>query len=105
MATPTNTPDHICHPVAYPNPSNGNPIHFNCGGGPYEEIHVTVYTTSFRKICHQKPQCHGLMEEDVDWDLKDDYGAPVANGLYFVELETHQKGLVKKYVQKCLILK
>jgi hypothetical protein len=104
-ATPTRTPEHVCHPVPYPNPSHGDPVKFNVGGGPYDDVHVDVYTTSFRKICSQKHDCKGLEEEDVQWDCKDDKGAPAANGLYFVNIKTNQHGLVRTYIQKVLILR
>ncbi len=103
--SPTLTPELVCHPVGYPNPSKGDPIKFNVGGGPYDEIHVNVYTTSLRKICRSKHECHNQIQENVEWDLKDDTGAPAANGLYFVEIETNQRGTIKKHVSKCLILK
>ncbi len=66
---------------------------------------MNVYTTALRKVCHKKHVCNGLEEEDVTLDLKDDHGDELANGLYFVDVETHKKGLVKKYVKKCLKLR
>ena len=103
--TPSNTPEKVCDPVLFPNPTNGEPVKFHCGGGPYENIEVNVYTTALRKVCHKKHVCNGLEEEDVTLDLKDDHGDELANGLYFVDVETHKKGLVKKYVKKCLKLR
>lgn len=103
--SPTPSPELVCHPVGYPNPSNGQPIKFNVGGGPYDEVHLSVYTTSLRKVCHLDHVCNNLIQENVEWELKDDQNVPVANGLYFVQIETKAKGVVRKYVTKCLILK
>ncbi|HUO57429.1 MAG TPA: PQQ-binding-like beta-propeller repeat protein [bacterium] len=103
--TPTRTPEQHCHPVGYPNPSRGEPINFNVGGGPYDDIEVNVYTTSERRICHQKHDCHGLEEEDLHWDLRDGDGGLAANGLYYVVIETHKDGMVQKYCDKVLILR
>ncbi len=103
--TATVTPDTVCHPVAYPNPSNGCPVHFHCGGGPFNRITLKVYTTSLREICKRPQECHGTEAEDLDWDLKGDAGGMVSNGLYYVVLETQAGGLVEHHICKVLVLR
>ncbi len=103
LATPT--PQKTCNPVFFPNPSRGEPVHFYCGGGPYDEIHVQVYTTSFRKLRRYDHVCHGLEQEDVVFDLKDKVGADLCSGVYLVQIETITHGVSKKYIRKCLLLR
>jgi outer membrane protein assembly factor BamB len=103
--TPTWTPEKTCHPVPFPNPSNGGPVSFHCGGGPYDKITMKVFTLNFREICRKDHACHGLEEEDLDWDLKDDFCRQVSNGLYYVVLETHKNGLPEKHICKVMILR
>ena len=73
--------------------------------GPYDDIHVCVYTTSFRKLCERKHECHGGDVEDVDWDLTDDHGNKLANGLYYLEVKTQAQGVARHYIKKLLILR
>lgn len=104
--SPTRTPEKTCNPIPHPNPCDGKShVKFNCGGGPYEKIDVHIYTTGYRKIRHHQHVCKGQEEEDVDWDVKDDHGDELANGLYYAVIETSSHGNVKKYVRKCLILR
>jgi len=74
-------------------------------GGPYEDIHVCVYTTSFRKVCERQHDCHGAEVEDVDWDLTDDHGGKCSNGLYYLCVKTQAQGQTHCYTKKVLILR
>ena len=102
---PTDTPERTCHPVAYPNPSIGGPVHFHCGGGPYKGITLKVFTTSLREICSKPHDCHGQEEEDLNWDLRDNSGYLVSNGLYYVNLQTQKDGIVENHICKVLVLR
>ena len=101
--SPTRTPERVCNPRPFPNPSTGEPIRFRCGGGPYERIDVRVFSPSFRKISSRPHACTGAIEEEDSWDLRDDRGQECSNGLYFLEIDTQQNGLRSKYVRKVLI--
>ena len=63
----------------------------------------TVYTTAFRKIFDQTraiPGNNGVLS----WDLRDTWGNPVANGLYYVQVEV--KGLIHgTKILKVLVLR
>ncbi len=103
--TSTSTPERVCHPCPHPNPSHGEPILFNVGGGPYDEIDISIYTTAFRRVCKQVHACHGEIEVELPWDLRDDYRKLVSNGLYYAVIETHCRGMVKQHIVKTLILR
>jgi hypothetical protein len=103
--TPTPTPTKGCHPITYPNPCHGEAVWFHVDGGPYDEIRVAVYTSGLRAVCHFVQPWRGGDVEEINWNLKDDFGANVANGIYLVKIETHYHGTVDKYVQKCLLLR
>lgn len=103
--TVTTTPEKTCHPVPFPNPSHGCPVHFHCGGGPYDTITMKVYTLSFREVCRKDYPCHGLEEEDLDWDLKTDDRHDVSNGLYYVSIETKAGCKTARHTCKVLVLR
>ena len=87
--TPTFTPDIITVTVGapYPNPVGGTgylsiPIQAPTGS----TTHWTVYTTAFRKIYDQT---QSIPENNLilSWNLKDTWGGPVANGVYYVRVQ------------------
>ena len=99
--TSTGTPNRHCHP----NPTRGEPVHFDLDGGSYEKIELSIYTTALRKVRHQKHPCNGEIERELTWDLKDDCLKQVANGVYFAVIDTQAQGVPQRHIEKVLILR
>lgn len=74
-------------------------------GGSYDEIDITLYTVGYRRICHQRHECHGEIERDLSWDLKDDCNKSVSNGLYYAVIEAHGREGTERFIDKVLILR
>jgi hypothetical protein len=86
-ATRTNTP--ILHPTIcpiYPNPATSAAHASFCIEVPGDsEVKVTVYTIAFRKVFERT--LHVAKSTDFTWDMRDQWGSPVANGLYYVRVQ------------------
>jgi len=104
--TSTPTPSHICHHTSpFPNPSCGGHVSFKVDGGPYDQVILTLFTSSGRQICRKVQTCHGEPEFDLTWDLKDNHQCQVCNGIYHAFIETHCKNEVRTYKEKVVVLK
>jgi hypothetical protein len=116
--TPTNTPTPIPHAASftptpdrdhdgdgYPNPCSGDHMKFHYGNGPYRGIHLKIYTLGFRLVCHREHLCTGQQNEEVEWDLRDDGGSRVCNGIYYVLSECQVDNHVYRNIKKILILR
>jgi uncharacterized repeat protein (TIGR01451 family) len=70
---------------AYPNPVTNNDFVSMCVWVPgASDVEMTVYTTAFRKIYDKKIQV--VDSTILTWDLRDQWGTPIANGLYYVRI-------------------
>ena len=103
--TPTPDKDRDHEGEGYPNPCSGDHIRFYYGFGPYEKIHVKIYSLGFRLVCHREHFCSGQVHEEVEWDLKDDSGMRVGNGIYYVRSECMVNNHVYRCLKKVLILR
>jgi hypothetical protein len=93
-STPTFTPtvtltpgtQPISTPICYPNPSDGTvPIQLQVNlGKPADLVKIEIFTTAFRKV-REMPISNvptGVLQTSVE--LKDNWGAPLASGLYYL---------------------
>jgi len=100
-ATVTSTPTEGCHaPGFYPNPCRDSlHVHFSpCDQG--REVHVRIFTVVDRKVLDKDiPQVP--IGTDFALDLKDNWGAPMANGLYYLVID----GAQGRFIGKLLILR
>lgn len=80
-------------------------MRFHFGKGPYQQIHLRIYTLGFRLVCHHEHLCRGGEDEEVEWDLKDDGGVRVCNGIYYVRSECLAQGQVHHCLKKVMILR
>jgi sugar lactone lactonase YvrE len=101
--TPTATPKEGTLPVPCPNPSHGEPIHFKGCYHGNDQVRMTVYTVGYRRICQSTHRCQGESEMDMVWDLTDQQGARVSNGVYYVLFE--KVGGSHKSLCKVMILR
>lgn len=86
-------------PVIYPNPVNGpNPVHVYIPGlTAVSDVKVQVFTVAFRKV--RKETFSGVLPNgSVLLSLKDNWNKPLANGLYYVLIETPQKHFIEKLI-------
>ncbi len=108
--TPTKTPNNHCgchskNPVAYPNPHNGKgSMYFAMDGGIYGAVSLTVYSVSNRRLYRQTVRQAGPVEELV-WNLRDDQGSLLSNGLYYAVIDMEQAGNHRRFINKILILR
>jgi hypothetical protein len=87
-STPSFTPTFIVTTVvgpAYPNPATG-PVSFTVLVPGPSTVNVTVFTAAFRKI-YQSPVYQVTGSETLGWNLEDNWGHPVADGLYYVRIQ------------------
>jgi len=87
-------------PVIYPNPVRDQET-FNVQltlSNPADVVDIKVFTTAFRKVIEQKQvPASGV----ISIELKDKSGTPMADGLYYVVIQTSQG----RFVSKLLILR
>jgi mannan endo-1,4-beta-mannosidase len=98
---PTITPTPGVGPVLCPNPVTGpGPMRLIWNLERPSYIRVRWYTLSFRKVFEVSyPMVQGSV--DIPFDLRDQNGIALANGLYYLFIETN----AGKWTKKCLILK
>jgi hypothetical protein len=70
----------------YPNPSAGNPVNIDVYLKDAGTVSLDVFTTAFRKVrsytnSYPEGKC------TLVWDLKDKYGSPASNGLYYLRIQ------------------
>ena len=81
--TPGTAP--ISTPITYPNPTDGGPIlvRINFGHGA-DHVKYEIFTTAFRKVREYRLSNiqPGVLETSLE--MKDDWGTPLASGLYYL---------------------
>ena len=86
-STPTATPVEVTAiSPPYPNPSKGGPVSVDVYLAAAGTVNVDVFTTAFRKVYSFSNQ-YGEGKWTLEWDLKDNFGNPVADGLYYLRVE------------------
>jgi hypothetical protein len=87
-STPTFTATAATVPVVgppYPDPVTGPyPISVNVQVPGPSTVTMDIFTTAFRKIATQSIQVAG--SSAVSWDMRDKWGTPVADGLYYLRI-------------------
>jgi len=78
-------------PIPYPNPVTGTTvtIHFVLEN-PASWVKLKVYTLGFRKALEVDLQHVPIGPNDIPLNLTDRFGKPLANGLYYLMVETPQ---------------
>jgi hypothetical protein len=104
ILTPTHTPTPVAAqgtPVIYPNPVHGDgPVSIRLPNYPgTAKVTVTVFTTAFRMV--NEFSVNRVGGSDVSLPLTDRNGHPLANGLYYVLIQTPDG----RSIQKLLILR
>jgi len=85
--------------MAYPNPANGTQlVTVHVPLTAVSEVKVKVFTTAFRKVLEMDIPNSGT---DIPLRLNDQWGIPLANGLYYIVVFVDGN----RYVTKLLILK
>jgi hypothetical protein len=87
-------------PVLYPNPSNGGSVTLLLSLSQASDVRVQIFTIAFRKVLDE-PFQQLPVKANIKLDLKDNWGTPLASGLYYVVVTTHQE----RSVSKLLILR
>lgn len=103
--TPTNTPTLVAQPTCvapYPNPVVNGPVSVRMSVPGTTVVKWSVFTLSFRKIVGGEITItnNGV----IVWDLKDQYGKQVSDGLYYLRIEMDGLQSMDK-IYKILILK
>jgi len=90
-------------PLIYPNPAQGpGPVTMQVGlAHSGEWVEMKLYTTAFRKVRDLRLENLLAGTNNLPLDLNDDWGNPLANGIYFVVTTTPEG----KTVLKLLILR
>lgn len=103
--TVTSTPTLVAQPTCvapYPNPVVNGPVSVHVSVPGTTVVKWSVFTLSFRKIVGGEIQItnNGV----IVWDLKDQYGKQVSDGLYYLRVEMDGLQSMDK-IYKILILK
>ncbi len=99
-STPTSTPLPLFKPVLYPNPVTGGDVTLNPGLSATSDVTVSILTTAFRRVNLESfPKVPAGATVTVV--LTDRMGVPLANGLYYVAVQTAQG----RSILKLLILR
>jgi hypothetical protein len=86
-----------------PNPANGTiPVSVNILTPGAATVDWAVLTTNFRKICEYSTTLTG--SGTIHWDLRDRYGDPVANGLYYIRVKVSGSSPLER-ILKVMVLK
>lgn len=92
-------------PIAYPNPSSGQPVYFQVGGGPYDDVSLCLKTISGRTIWEISKPVLSREDEIFSWDLLDKKEKPVSNGIYMAFFEANKAGLKTTSIVKVVVLR
>jgi hypothetical protein len=106
--TPTATKKpwhHGCPPVAYPNPCHGGKVRFYLPCGPYDRIECRISTLSMRCVHRRDTVLRENGEDALEWDLRDEQGHQVANGVYYATFRLFTGDKVEQHTCKVLILR
>jgi len=81
--------------VVYPNPSNGGPVSvLPPAYTGNEDVKIQLFTIAFRKV--KETLYRSVPYGPLQVDLTDDWGHPLASGLYYVVIEAGgQRSVVK----------
>ncbi len=96
----------IAHILAYPNPCQTRTFFTYLLSLPAQEVRVKIYTLAGRRIRElwNAPGAFGF--NSVDWDLRDENGAELSNGVYFYKIiATGMNGEQTEAVERLLILR
>ena len=101
--SPTPTPTGTSTVVVFPNPATGpGPVTLRLTlSSPANEVTITVYTTSFRRVNVIKLPDLPADTSDIALPLTDRSGVPLANGLYYILAQTPQG----RFLTKLLVLR
>jgi hypothetical protein len=96
--SPTLTPGgpEIGAPVAYPNPASGDHTRIHFTLGQPGEIRFQLFTAAFRKVLERPMGNLPAGIQDFELELKDQGGAPLANGIYYLVVANGSKRSVGK---------
>jgi len=106
--TDTGTPGphlNACHPLAFPNPSSGEPVRFQVYGGPYDQVEFGIYTLSSRCLYKESREIRRPEDEVFAWDLQDRVGGHCSNGVYLAVFHTKRGAINGTQTAKCMILR
>ncbi|MGH7739818.1 MAG: hypothetical protein ACREL1_06690 [bacterium] len=100
--TATRTPVVVSRPVIFPNPVSGDGPVSLWVPGPFVhgKVQLRIFTTAFRMV-HQINDFNQTGGKAVALPVKDRSGTALADGLYYVEVESPRS----QWIVKLLILK
>jgi len=82
--------------VIYPNPVKGiMPVVLHGFLNSTSDVKIQIYTLDFRKI-QERVFSQAYAGADIELEIKDKWGATLANGLYFLSITTNQGRVIKK---------
>jgi hypothetical protein len=109
--TATTLPRGTQTPIIYPNPSSGGDVEVECPGTGTGNVTVEIFTTAFRRV-QSKPYPNvplGTNTGNPKVAMTDDWGNPLASGLYYVVVTINQTqgagGKVTRLVGKLLLIR
>ncbi|MCD6102118.1 MAG: T9SS type A sorting domain-containing protein, partial [Candidatus Cloacimonetes bacterium] len=81
----------------YPNPFTHNTnISFSIKNS--NNIQLDIYNIKGQRIKTLVSELMKVGNHEIEWDGRNDYGKPVANGIYFYKLSTDTKSITKKMI-------
>ena len=87
--------------MIYPNPADGvDPVRLRLNLTEASDVKVQIFTVAFRKVREQVYTQVGA-GEDLPLKLKDNWGKPLAGGLYYLVITT----VDGRFLEKLLVLR
>uniref|UniRef100_A0A7C4U6Q0 T9SS type A sorting domain-containing protein n=1 Tax=candidate division WOR-3 bacterium TaxID=2052148 RepID=A0A7C4U6Q0_UNCW3 len=78
----------------YPNPASSK-TYFTFYTLRDADVIISVYSVSGKKIWEKKERCHSGFNR-IEWELVDDYGRNLGNGVYYYSIKIGKKKIIKK---------
>jgi flagellar hook assembly protein FlgD len=93
--------------MPYPNPATGNHMYFNYNfNQTAERVQLKIYDVSGQRVTiHDTFDFASARQGRFRWDLRNDNGRMVANGVYFYKLEITKNGRTYKKRGKFAVMR
>ena len=102
-ATPTLAASAEFISVSYPNPVGLNQrVHIQVNISEPSIVTYRVFTTAFREIFSFEKMINS--SSVIDWNLRDESGQPVANGLYYIRVTVQNSQQVIQKIEKIIVI-
>jgi len=98
----------IINNMSYPNPVKTGAsltLYYELTTSDADTVKIRIYTVSIRMIRELDDCPAAFGPNSVAWDMRDDTGTPVANGLYYYQVEATRRTNGVRKIGKIAVLR